>query len=391
MKLLGDLTPQQFLSEYWQQKPLVVRGALSDFECPVTPEEIGGLSLEEDVESRLLQARPQWQLRNGPFKEEDLTALPDSHWTLLIQEINKQVPEFALLQERFNFLPNWRLDDVMVSFSPEHGTVGPHADNYDVFIIQGPGRRLWQISHQQSGEEHLIPNMPLRVLKDFKAEQEWILEEGDMLYMPPGVVHNGVSLEDSISISVGFRAPTKIDLISRHFAETLAIMSDEEDESSDENSFYHDPDRILQTNPGEISARDLTAIRKILRELPSQSDAELNHWFGLYTTSVPPGHYLPEPEESISDKALLKSIEASGAFWRSEYARFSYIEANNELTLFVAGEAFVISHGIFDAIKLLCGQRQLELAEVAPYLANNDFLQLLTELYNMGAIYLDEE
>ena len=123
MELLGGLTPQQFLSEYWQQKPLVVRGALAGFVCPVTPEEIGGLSMEEDVESRLLQAQPQWQLRNGPFKEEDLTSLPDSHWTLLIQEINKQVPEFALLQERFNFLPNWRLDDVMVSFSPEHGTV----------------------------------------------------------------------------------------------------------------------------------------------------------------------------------------------------------------------------------------------------------------------------
>ena len=391
MKLLGDLTPQQFLSEYWQQKPLVVRGALSDFECPVTPEEIGGLSLEEDVESRLLQAQPQWQLRNGPFKEEDLTSLPDSHWTLLIQEINKQVPEFALLQERFNFLPNWRLDDVMVSFSPEHGTVGPHADNYDVFIIQGPGRRLWQISHQPSGEAHLIPDMPLRVLKDFKAEQEWVLEEGDMLYMPPGVVHNGVSLEDSISISVGFRAPTKLDLVSRHFAETLATMSDEDDESSYEDSFYHDPGRILQTNPGEISASDLTAIRKILRELPSQSDAELNDWFGRYTTSVPPGHYLPEPEESISAAALLKTMETSGAFWRSEYARFSYIEANNELTLFVAGEAFVINQEMAEGIKLLCGQRQLELAEIAPYLSNNDFLKLLTELYNMGAIYLDEE
>lgn len=385
MNILGELTPQQFLSEYWQQKPLVVRGALAGFKCPVTPEEIGGLSMEEDVESRLLQAQPQWQLRNGPFKEADLTSLPDTHWTLLIQEINKQVPEFALLQERFNFLPNWRLDDVMVSFSPEHGTVGPHADNYDVFIIQGPGRRLWQISHQPSGEEHLIPDMPLRVLKDFKAEQEWILEEGDMLYMPPGVVHNGVSLEDSISISVGFRAPTQIDLVSRHFAEILAEMTDMNE--TEEDSFYEDPGRILQANPGEIAAGDLNAIRTILRDLPNQSDDELNHWFGRYTTSVPPGHYLPDPEESISEQALLKAIETSGAFWRSEYARFSYIKSDNEFSLFVAGEAFAINQEIAEGIKLLCGQRRLELAEISSYLSNNDFLQLLTELYNMGAIY----
>jgi len=389
MKLLGELTAQQFLSEYWQQKPLVVRGALPDFECPVTPEEIGGLSLEEDVESRLLQAQPEWQLRNGPFKEEDLTSLPDSHWTLLIQEINKQVPEFALLQERFNFLPNWRLDDVMVSFSPEHGTVGPHADNYDVFIIQGPGRRLWQISHQESGEEALIPNMPLRVLKDFRAEQEWILEEGDMLYIPPGVVHNGVALEDCINISVGFRAPTKIDLISRHFAEILAEMADMGE--TEEESFYEDPGRIPQSNPGEISAADLSSIRAILRELPNQSDDELNHWFGRYTTSVPPGHYLPDPEESISAQALLKAIEKSGALWRSEYARFSYIESNDQLALFVAGEAFAINHQMFDAIKLLCGQRHLDLAEISPYLSNNDYLELLTTLYNMGALYFDDE
>lgn len=386
MQLLGGLSPQQFLSEYWQQKPLVVRGALAGFECPVTPEEIGGLSLEEDVESRLLQEQPEWQLRNGPFKEEDLTSLPDTHWTLLIQEINKHVAEFALLQERFNFLPNWRLDDVMVSFSPEYGTVGPHADNYDVFIIQGPGRRLWQISDQASGAEQLIPNMPVRVLKDFRPEQEWTLEEGDMLYLPPGVVHNGVSLEDSINISVGFRAPSTINLFSRHFAEILADISD-----ADEESFFEDPKRTLQNNPGEISATDLTAIRSILRKLPKQSDDELNHWFGRYTTSVPPGHYLPEPDATISEDALSDEIRKHGGFWRSEYARFSYIESDTELTLFVAGDDFSISGDMRDGIKQLCGQRQFVTEELKQYLANSEYMQLLTELYNMGAIYFDDE
>ncbi|MCW8825130.1 MAG: cupin domain-containing protein [Gammaproteobacteria bacterium] len=390
MKLLGDLTPQQFLSEYWQQKPLLVRGAVADFKCPVTPEELGGLALEEDVESRLLQEQPEWQLRNGPFKEEDLTPLPDTHWSLLIQEINKHIPEFALLQDRFNFLPNWRLDDVMVSFAPEHGTVGPHADNYDVFLIQGPGRRRWQISHQPCGEEQLIPNLPLRVLKDFKPEQEWVLEQGDMLYLPPGVVHNGVALEDCITISVGFRAPSKVDLISRHFAEILAQMAD-----SNEESFYEDSQRTLQLNPGEIAPADLNAIRTILREIPQQSDDELNHWFGCYTTAVPPGHYLPEPEQTLSGEALKQKINNAGSLWRSEYARFSYIDSaanpTDEPVLFVAGEAFAINREMMEGVKLLCGQRLMMLEEIEPHLGNNDLLQLITELYNLGALYLDDE
>ena len=385
MQLLGGLTPQQFLDDYWQQKPLLVRGALSDFSCPVTPEELGGLALEEEVESRLLQEHPQWSLRHGPFQEEDLTSLPETHWTLLVQEINKQVPEFALLQGRFDFLPNWRLDDVMVSFAPEHGGVGPHADNYDVFLIQGPGRRRWRISHQPCGDEQLIPDLPLRVLKDFQPEEEWVLEEGDMLYLPPGVVHDGVALEDCITISVGFRAPSKVDLLSQHFAEILAAMSEDED------AFYTDPKRRLQKNPGEIAANDLAAIRAILRDLPRRSDAELDHWFGRYTTAVRPGHYLPEPEEPVTSEGLVAAIERCGALWRSEYARFSYIDSAGEPVLFVAGEAFAVNRAMMEGVKLLCGRRLFEQEALSPHLANDDFLQLLTELYNLGALYLDEE
>jgi 50S ribosomal protein L16 3-hydroxylase len=386
MKILGGLTPQQFFDEYWQQKPLLVRGALDDFVCPVTPEELGGLALEEDVESRLLLQQPEWQLRHGPFKESDLTELPESHWSLLIQEINQQIPEFALLQDRFNFLPNWRLDDVMVSFAPIDGTVGPHADNYDVFLIQGPGSRRWEISRQPCGEEQLIPDLPLRVLQDFRPEQSWVLEEGDMLYLPPGIVHNGVALEDCITISVGFRAPARMDLLSRHFAEVLATLADSHDDS-----FYEDPGRNVQDNPGEIAAPDLLALRAILRDIPVQSDQQLNHWFGRYTTAVPPGHYLPEPEEVISAQELVARLEQGASLWRSEYARFSYIEADGQLTLFVAGEEFAVTQQITAAAKQLCAERQFSLQQIAQYLSLSDYRQLLIELYDMGAIYLDEE
>ena len=386
MQLLGGLTPQQFLDDYWQQQPLLVRNALPDFRCPVTPEELGGLALEEEVESRLLQEHPEWTLRHGPFQEEDLTSLPETHWTLLVQEINQQVPEFALLQQRFDFLPNWRLDDVMVSFAPEHGGVGPHAHNYDVFLIQGPGRRRWRISRQPCGEEHLIPELPLRVLKDFQPEQEWILEEGDLLYLPPGVVHDGVALEECITISVGFRAPSKIDLLSQHLAEQLAALAEGEE------AFYEDPKRRLQQNPGEIAAPDRAAIRAILRALPEPSDAELDHWFGRYTTAVPPGHYLPEPETPIDEAELLTAVERGDTLWRSEYARFAFIDdGDGEPALFVAGEAFAVNRGMMEGVKLLCGRRLFEGDTLAPLLANPDLLRLFTELYNLGALYLDDE
>ncbi|MGM0595320.1 MAG: JmjC domain-containing protein [Pseudomonadota bacterium] len=380
--LLGELDVTAFLRDYWQKRPLLVRNALPDFHCPITPEELAGLACEEGVESRLIQKHGEtpWQVRNGPFDEEDFLALPDSHWTVLVQEINKHIPAFALLQERFNFIPNWRLDDVMVSFAADQGTVGPHADNYDVFLIQGPGRRRWQLSYQDAGPEQLIPGLPLRILKDFRPEEEYILEEGDMLYLPPGVVHHGVALGDCTTISVGFRAPAKVELLSGYLADALAQM--------DPEAFYEDPDLRPQRNPGQISEQARERIRTIIRSLPLD-DERIDRWFGSFTTDVRPGHYLPEPEEPLEADELVASIKESGELWRSEYARFAYIDDNPAQTLlYVAGEEFTLGRHLDFAAPLLCGQRLYRLEEFEEHLSNEDFVALLVELYRLGAIYL---
>lgn len=383
--LLGGLSAEQFLSEYWQKKPLLVRHALPGFHCPVTPEELAGLTCEEEVESRLIlekDGKTPWELRHGPFSEEDFLALPDSHWTVLIQEINKHIPEFALLQDRFGFIPNWRLDDVMVSFAQDQGTVGPHADNYDVFLVQGPGRRRWQISHQEAGPEQLLPGLPLRIMRDFRPEEEWILEEGDMLYLPPGVCHHGVALGDCITISVGFRAPAIAELLAAYCADTVGRI--------DTERFYGDPGLKTQANPGLISPAALNDIRALIHSLPRE-DAEIDRWFASFITDVHPGHHLPEPEEPLEAEALRSLIEAEGGLWRSEYARFGYLDEDGGVQLFVAGEAFTLDAELAFAAPLLAGQRYYPLDSLRSGLEIPGFLELLTALYNLGALYLPRD
>ncbi len=382
---LNGIRVEEFLRDFWQKKPLLIRNALPDFVCPITPEELAGLACEPDVESRLVQEHGEtpWQVRHGPFTEDDFLALPESHWTVLVQEINKHIPEFALLQDRFAFLPNWRLDDVMVSFAPEQGTVGPHADNYDVFLIQGPGRRRWQLSYQEAGSDQLIPGLPLRILKNFVSEEEYLLEEGDMLYLPPGVVHHGVAVGDSITISVGFRAPAKVELLSGYVADALSQM--------DTEAFYEDPDLAPQKNPGEITTQAREKIRTIIRSLPLD-DESIDRWFASFTTDVRPGHYLPEPEEALATERLLELLQQHGELWRSEYARYSYISPDKDFTrLYVAGEEYTLGSHLDFAAPLLCGQRVYTHDALALHLGNTDFSDLLCELYNLGAVYFPDE
>lgn len=385
MTLLGGLTPEQFLKEHWQKKPLLVRGALPDFQCPVTPEELAGLACEEEVESRLILEKDgerPWQVEHGPFPEARFPELPESHWTLLVQEINKHVPEFALLQDAFNFIPNWRLDDVMVSFAPPEGTVGPHADNYDVFLIQGSGRRRWQISSQRPTEEDLIPGLDVRILRDFRPEQEWVLEPGDMLYLPPGVPHHGVALEDCITVSVGFRAPAEAELVAAFAAQFLDTL--------DPERFYTDPDLTPARVPGEIDPAAREKVRAIIRQLPLD-DASLDAWFGRFTTAVRPGHWIPEPEAPLDFETIYERMNEGEALWRSEYARFAHFsEKSGVVHLFVAGEAYDLPEPLTSAAVLLAGQRRYTAADFWPLAGEAFFRDLVADLYARSCVFFPE-
>jgi 50S ribosomal protein L16 3-hydroxylase len=328
--LLGGLSVEEFLDKYWQKEPLLIRQAFPGYQCPVTPEELAGLACEEDVESRLIMEQggeKPWQVEHGPFPEERFTTLPATHWTVLVQEINKHVPEFALLQDRFSFLPNWRLDDVMVSYAPEHGTVGPHADNYDVFLIQGAGHRRWQINRKEPTDDDLLPDLPLKIMKNFEVEEEWVLEPGDMLYLPPG---------------------------------EIALDAREE-------------------------------FRELIRSIP-MDDERIDRWFGSYITDVRPGHYVPEPEEELRPKKFKDLFKKNGELWRSEYTRYAHFTDAADVTrLYVAGEEYEMYGDGPKVARLLAGQRVYRYKELMPYLEDKDLLELLTDLYNLGALYFPED
>jgi 50S ribosomal protein L16 3-hydroxylase len=208
MQLLGNRDARQFLSQFWQTRPLLVRNAIPDFKGVLQAPELFALAARDDVESRLVwRRRGAWHMRHGPFSRGELARLPKRDWTLLVQGLNLELPAADALLRCFRFLPYSRLDDVMVSYAVPGGGVGPHLDSYDVFLLQGPGRRRWGVSRQHDRE--LDPTAPLKILRSFRPETEWLLEAGDMLYLPPGWAHDGVALEPSFTYSIGLRAPSR--------------------------------------------------------------------------------------------------------------------------------------------------------------------------------------
>jgi 50S ribosomal protein L16 3-hydroxylase len=212
----SELTPAGFLREYWQKEPLLLRTAFPDFEPQLDPDDIAGLACDEHAESRLIAgsfAEGSWTLRHGPFDEGDFAALPARDWTLLVQDVEKHYPPLRRLLARFDFLPDWRIDDLMVSVAGPGGSVGPHVDQYDVFLLQAAGRRRWQIA--RSFDPALLPGCELNVLRRFEPELEWDLQPGDVLYLPPGVAHHGIALEPRRGPS-RHRTGAGHDLVHRH-------------------------------------------------------------------------------------------------------------------------------------------------------------------------------
>jgi 50S ribosomal protein L16 3-hydroxylase len=290
LALLNQLTPAEFLAEYWQKKPLLIRQAIPNFQGLLTPNELAGLACEEDAQSRIVKnVDDTWQLTHGPFDEEMLTTLPKKNWTLLVQSVNHHLTEATALLSQFNFIPHARLDDLMISYAPRGGSVGPHMDSYDVFLLQGSGKRRWKINTKP--DLTLIDNVPLRILKHFKAEQEWVLEPGDMLYLPPNIAHHGISQDDDcMTYSIGFRVPKTQDLIQgflEHLQDTIQI-----------EGLYEDADLSLQPHPAAISDAMIEKVSALLQAIT----------WDKTTISDFLGRYLTEPKHDVIFEALTDEI-----------------------------------------------------------------------------------
>ncbi len=379
---LGGLTPAEFLESYWQKKPLLIRDALPGFRSPLAPEELAGLACEEGVESRLVleqgDARP-WELRHGPFAEEDFLALPETHWTLLVQGVDRLIPEVEALLDNFRFLPSWRIDDVMVSYAPAHGGVGAHIDSYDVFLLQGLGRRRWRIGAAPVEEETLVPDLDVRVLAGFEADEEYVLGPGDMLYLPPRVAHEGVALGDCMTYSIGLRAPSERELLGSFLQDALTRPS--------ADALYADPDLTPAEHPAEIRPEALARIRELLQSALSDEDA-IADWFGRFVTerreALPPTQP-PAPDD------LAEAVRQGAALTRSPGAQLAFVEKGGAATLFADGEAHPLGDGLAFAAPLLTGRRALPAEALRPHLGTPGFAELLADLVEAGALEIASE
>ena len=380
---LNDFDADTFLQEYWQQKPLLIRGGFADWINPLEPDELAGLACEPEVESRLIiGAQGSWAVEHGPLAEARFAALGQEPSTLLVQAVDHHVPAVAALLAPFRFIPNWRIDDVMVSYATDGGGVGPHFDQYDVFLIQGHGQRRWRVGQMCDADSALLPHEDLRLLAEFHATNEWLLEPGDILYVPPGIAHDGVAVgDDCMTYSIGFRAPSRHELITSFADELVAEMEDDDR--------YADSGLQPQANPGEISASALTALHNMVTEKMVDRDA-FARWFGAYTSAPKYPEVDWTPEEPVQAVQLRSWIADCDPLTRNPASRFSYVRAEGgAVLLFVDGECFETAGEAALFAELLCAQEDLI---VTPALTQSaPTMTLLVQLYNQGSIAFDQE
>ncbi|MBB1521492.1 ribosomal protein uL16 3-hydroxylase [Aquipseudomonas guryensis] len=382
LQLLGGLTAREFLRDYWQKKPLLIRQAIPDFESPISPDELGGLALEEEVESRLVieHGERPWELRRGPFAEDAFGQLPERDWTLLVQAVDQFVPDVAELLKHFNFLPSWRIDDVMVSFAAPGGGVGPHYDNYDVFLLQAHGQRRWKIGQMCDAESPLLPHADLRILADFAQTDEWVLEPGDMLYLPPRLAHFGTAEDDCMTYSVGFRAPSAAEVLT-HFTDFLAQFLPDEERYSDAGTAPTD-------DPHQIQLDALDRLKALLAEHMGDERLLLT-WFGQFMTE--PRYPELVAGTDVEDDELLAALKQGAVLVRNPSARLAWSEVDVGLVLFASGQSRLLPSNLKELLKLICAADALHGDNLGQWLADEEGRKLLCELVKQGSLEFADE
>ena len=291
-----------FMRRHWQRAPLLVRGAFPGFEDPLDPAQVKALAGSADAQARLVQHRgSRWSLEHGPFPASRFRQLPRRDWTVLVQDTNHFSARAEALLERFAFIPHARIDDVMVSYAVPGGGVGPHVDSYDVFLLQGRGQRRWRISRQR--DHAFVPDLPLKILERFEPEDEWVLEAGDMLYLPPGVAHEGVALTECLTWSIGFRAPSDAQIAEGfldHLRDTLQM-----------DGHYADRGAPPAVHAGEIPAGLVRHVARTVGRI-RWTDGDVRAYAGRLL-SEPKAHvYFSPPARALSEAAFARAVERSG-------------------------------------------------------------------------------
>jgi 50S ribosomal protein L16 3-hydroxylase len=370
-RFLAALSHAEFMRRYWQKKALLARAALSDYAGAITRENLFELAMQERVESRIVShERKRWHVRDGPFTRRELRGLPGSGWTLLVQGVDHELPQAARLLREFDFLPYARIDDVMVSYAAPGGGVGPHFDSYDVFLVQGTGKRRWQVSAQT--DRAIVPDAPLRILSAFKPRRDWTVSPGDVLYLPPGWCHDGTAITECITYSVGFRTPADHELASRF----LDFLQDR----IGLDGLYGDPALAPTRHPGRVPrALVQHAARTIARLRWSAGDVA--EFTGRYLSEPKPGVVFQRPPRVLPLRVFSRRAHARGIVL-APASRMLYFGA----LVFMNGEASQPARSAARELARLADARELR----PPFALDREGWGLLYEWYVAGYIGLHE-
>lgn len=389
---LGEISVEEFLADYWQKKPLFVKnafpGLLMGNQSPITADELAGLACEDDINARLVLEKDgdyPWQAKNGPFDESLFSELPETHWSLLVSDMEKYLPETMSLVRPFRFLPDWRRDDLMISYAPEGGSVGPHVDDYDVFLIQLSGHRLWKISEHFCSDA--IEGVDLRILKTFEAEQEWLCQPGDLLYLPPNVAHHGVAQHlqdnqgnevDCMTASVGYRAPS-LKTMTSDYVNFL-------NENNHASKRFTDSAPVKPAHHAEISDDTVSQFIDELKQGLTLEPTQVKHWLGQYCSDNKAFEEFTSDNGDVDFDTLCEIAEQS-PLAPSPYSQFLFSKLDQGALLFVNGDSYDVS---LSFATLLCDDAPLDFTQLQQIMSDEEKAVLLS-LFNSGAIIADED
>ena len=371
--ILGKTSINDFLKNYWQKKPLLIKNAIANFESPITESDLFTIAQNEEAVSRLIEYKQDiWQVKYGPFKKSDLPKKTNIPWTILVQNINHYLPFAESFLNLFKFIPYARLDDLMISYATKKGSVGPHFDSYDVFLFQAQGIREWKISDQKKFT--LDKKSSIKIITNFKSKNSWVLKPGDMLYLPPNIGHWGISQsDDCLTYSIGFRAPATFEIQSKF----LDFIQDHL--IANENEIYKDPNLAPQKNPAEISSNMTKAMRNIVDRL-RWDKSSINHFIGQLL-SEPIESSIFETRKPLSLKAFEKRIVNKTLKLNSK-TRMLFIKNN----FYVNGEFIKIDKKYTPFLKQLANDREISLESTLNKSDLNALGIVLLPLYVAGFV-----
>lgn len=368
------------MREYWHKKPLLIRQAIPQITNQILPQDILDLALHDEVESRLVRyEQAQWHLEQGPFAR--LPSRRRRDWTILVQGVNLFHPVADQLLQQFSFLPDARLDDVMASYATPGGGVGAHFDSYDVFLLQVHGRREWQISAQ--ADLSLQEGLPLKILRHFKPEQKWVLEPGDMLYLPPHIAHNGIAVDECVTCSIGFRAPNYVELADGF----LGYMSESLSTQVDFSDRYADPEQTAVSYPAELPRTMVKKISQQLRKI-KWDDQDVSQFLGCYLSEPKPHIFFDPPAMPLSAVKFKRAALKYGVQLSSR-SRALY----DPIYFYLNGEKWLLPSDkkIKQCLLTLADERALSSVECAQFFLDPECLEWIYNWFSDGWVELIDE